>query len=185
MSDELTNDAELVSRWRRGEGYAAAVLLRRHQAAVWNFLLRQVRHRALAEDLLQETFLRVHRRLGEYEETGRFRALLFRIARNLCIDHYRRTSRLAEIELSLEPAAQGNPETDSMAGERVDRLRKAISDLPELQREVVLLHTYSGLTFREIAEIQGCPLGTTLGRMHYALKRLRKALPRQEWIHEL
>lgn len=187
MSDGGNRDGLLLARWRSGETAAASELVRRHQRPVFGFLLSLTGERSLAEDLLQETFLRVLERQASYEEMGQFRAMLFRIARNLCADHFRRNSRrrpAAEGMLESLPSGEDLEQTAAV-DRRSAKLREAMTELSAEQREVVLLHYYSGLTFREIAEVQGCSLGTCLGRMHYALKHLRKLLPQEEWAHEL
>src|SRR6186713_1307715 len=104
MSDGGNRDGLLLARWRSGETAAASELVRRHQRPVFGFLLSLTGERAIAEDLLQETFLRVLERQASYEELGQFRAMLFRIARNLCADHFRRNSR-------RRPAAEGKLES--------------------------------------------------------------------------
>jgi RNA polymerase sigma-70 factor, ECF subfamily len=187
MSDDGHIDLALLERWHAGDRSAAAELVQRHQRPLLGFLLSMCGERALAEDLLQETFLRVLERLVRYEEHGRFRALLFQIARNLCSDHFRTRKRRLPAETgTLEALPDGqDAERGLLEEQRTARLHQALAMLPDEQREVVLLHHYSGLTFREIAELQGCPLGTSLGRMHYALKRLRALLPQEEWAHGL
>jgi RNA polymerase sigma-70 factor (ECF subfamily) len=185
MSDDGTIDGALLERWHGGDGDAAGLLVHRHQASVLGFLVSMGVDRALAEDLLQETLLRALSRLDRYHEQGRFRALLFRIARNLWADHHRsRRGGTTDAALEAMPAPE-DLERDAIEGERTERLHRALAALPDAQREVVLLHYYSGLSFREIAEIQDCPLGTCLGRMHYALRHLRKLVPQEEWTHGL
>jgi RNA polymerase sigma-70 factor (ECF subfamily) len=186
---ELTDDT-LMRRYREGDAPSFEVLLRRHEKAVFSFIVRMVGDRTRAEDLLQETFLRVIRAAQEWEQKAKFTTWLYTIARNICVDAMRRESfRKAE---SLDAAAAGDPEGDpvgdAMAGAAVgaDRaaynarvrpaLEAALQRLPAEQREVFVLREYGGAPFKEIAEMTGVPENTVKSRMRYALEGLRKAL---------
>lgn len=125
----------------------------------------------VAEDVVQEVFLRVYRSIRTFDPSGSLGAWIFTIANNLCVDYLRK--RPAE-----QRARTPQPDPSNLAEGRETRatLRRAVAQLPEPQKRVFLLREEAGLTFREIADLLGCPLGTALGRMHTALASLRKAL---------
>jgi len=179
-------------RYAAGDVAAFEVLLERHRTPVFNFVLRSCRRKDIAEELLQETFLRVVRRAGGYRRKAKFTTWLYTIARNLCIDHARRMSHRKEKSLD-EPArgaAQGDgepgvcriparspgPERRFLDGQMANTLYAALDELPEEQREVFLMREKDNLKFREIAEITGVPEPTVKSRMRYALEFLRARL---------
>ncbi|MBN2054191.1 sigma-70 family RNA polymerase sigma factor [bacterium] len=168
---------------------AFEALMERYQARVFSYILRMVRNHGDAEDLFQDTFFKVIRELSSYEEKGKFRSFLFQIAHNTCLDHLKRAEHrlrdgatdMAEadpMELKSQECAPLIPSQDEtlFQQEMKVQLQAAISGLPDNQREVVLLRFYSDLSFKEIAAIVGSPLNTVLGRMHYALKKLKQSV---------
>jgi RNA polymerase sigma-70 factor (ECF subfamily) len=182
-----TPDEELMRAFQRGEPRAFERLVGRHRGPVFNFILRYTGNRARAEDLLQETWLKVVRNAKDYEPKAKFTTWLYTIARNLCVDSARKEShRQAD---SLEASAddgRGLSERLASEGAAPDReaynvrlrplLQKALESLPTEQREVFLLREYSGIAFKEIAGITGVPEPTVKSRMRYALEGLRRAL---------
>jgi len=125
----------------------------------------------VADDIVQETFLRVFRSIRSFDPTGSLASWIFAIANNLCIDHLRKRPLEGRQHRSTpEPSivAEGKEARES--------LRRAVASLPDSQKRVFLLREEAGLTFREIADLLGCPLNTALGRMHTALASLRKTL---------
>lgn len=184
------SDESLMFRYKRGEVRAFEVLMVRHRGPVFSFILRYVRDRAAAEDLMQETFLRLIRAADSYEKSAKFTTFLFTIARNLCVDASRRgkhrqaTSLDAPVHGSedqvplVERIADGQKAADGrvLDQELGDRLKKAIEELPDEQREIFLLREVSDLQFNEIAEIVGISENTVKSRMRYALEKLRESL---------
>jgi RNA polymerase sigma-70 factor (ECF subfamily) len=173
-------------RFKAGDVRAFEVIVRRHRTPVFSFLLRLTGDRGRAEDLCQETFLKVVKASAGWEERARFTTWLFAIARNLAVDEARRMAfRRAE---PLEPAEPGErrreePATEDPAPDRAadaalvrPKLEAALQALPPEQREVFLLREYSGLRFAEIAEVTGAPENTVKSRMRYALEALRAEL---------
>jgi RNA polymerase sigma-70 factor (ECF subfamily) len=183
------SDESLMLRYRDGDVRAFEVLVTRHRKGVYNFILRFVRDAAQAEDVLQETFLRVIKGADAYEKQAKFTTWLFTIARNLCVDAARRGKHRKAASLDapvgddegaalIDLIAGGDPGADKQAVNRElgVRLRKAIESLPDEQREIFLLREVNDLQFNEIAEIVGCPENTVKSRMRYALEKLREAL---------
>ena len=164
-------DAQLVRRMQAGDRAAADALIERYYAAILRYCARHAPDAATAEDLTQEVFLRLCSRLDAYRETGQFRAYLYRIAYNLCVDAARRPA-LSPLPDTLPDAA--NP---FAAIEAADEASRLLAKLPPAQREVLLLHCGEGLRFREIAAITGLPLRTVQSRVRAALKTLREVLP--------
>lgn len=183
------SDESLMLRYRDGDVRAFEVLVNRHRKAIYNFILRFVRDAAQAEDVLQDTFLRVIKGADAYEKQAKFTTWLFTIARNLCVDAARRGKHRKAASLDapvgdedgaalIDLVAGGDAGADKQAISRElgVRLKKAIESLPDEQREIFLLREVSDLQFNEIAQIVGCPENTVKSRMRYALEKLREAL---------
>jgi len=179
--------ADLIRRAQQRRPEAYDELIDAYSPRLYGYFYRLTRSRHDAEDLLQEVFVRLVRTIGDYQHDGRFDAWLFRIAANLVRDRFRRvrTSRQmpgATDEQGRDLLADVPDEaTDSPAArlerhEQIDRLQQAISQLPEVEREVILLRHFSQLPFREIADIMDTPLGTALARAHRGLARLRELM---------
>jgi RNA polymerase sigma-70 factor (ECF subfamily) len=187
MSLERT-DEELIAAYRHGDAGAFELLLRRHRAPLFTFLVRMLGDKERAEDLAQETFLRIVKGAQAWEQRARFQTWLFTIARNLCVDasrrdRFRRTESLDAQGPDDEPAM-----VDSVPGHEIDPargaqsaqlrplLQKALLGLPSEQREVFILREQTGVAFKEIAEILSVNENTVKSRMRYAIEGLRKAL---------
>ena len=187
MTQEHT-DEELLAAYQQGDPGAFEDLLRRHRAPLFTFLLRMLGDREKAEDLAQETFLRIVKGAQAWEHRARFQTWLFTIARNLCVDRARRDRFRRTDSLDAQGPDDEPPLVDSVPGREIDpsrgaesaRLRpvltKALLSLPQEQREVFVLREQAGIPFREIAEILGVNENTAKSRMRYALEGLRKAL---------
>jgi len=187
MSQERT-DEELLAAYQQGDPGAFEALLRRHRAPLFTFLLRMLGERERAEDLAQETFLRIVKGAQAWEHRARFQTWLFTIARNLCVDQSRRDRFRRADSLDAQGPGDEPAMVDSVPGREIDpgrgaesaRLRpvlqRALLSLPAEQREVFILREQAGVPFREIAEIQGVNENTVKSRMRYALEGLRKAL---------
>jgi len=185
MSEENT-DPELVSAFKAGDAEALGLLMQRHQAALFGYLLRLTGRRDAAEDLFQEVFLKLVKNPGAYNEREKFKAWLFTVARNAAMDLFRREGSRSEISLDGEgdkpgPAdflasAEPGP-AEAFYGKALgERIGAALDSLSEDQREVFYLRHYSELSFKEIAEMLKVPIGTVLARMSRAAAQLRKKL---------
>ncbi|MBI1726670.1 MAG: sigma-70 family RNA polymerase sigma factor [Candidatus Rokubacteria bacterium] len=175
-------DDQLMAAVRAGEASAFTELYERHGPALLTFLARLTSDRALAEDLLQETFVRVYRARDTYGGEGQFRAWLFTIARRLVID-WRRSRKIA---WSDDPAALETTAAPTRADDRADvrdlvvRLERALRRLPDGQREVVLLSRHAGLDAGQIAEVTGSTPGAVRVSLHRALQTLSELLDEAE-----
>lgn len=165
---------DLVGGLRAGDPAAFDRLVRESGDRLHRFVRRLAGDR-WADDLVQETFVRVLRSVGSYAPTGSFDSWLFSIANNLCLDHLRRRRRELEVP-ERRPTREGTERDPSGDYDLRGAILKAVAGLPDEQRQVFLLREEAGLPFREIARIAGCPLNTALGRMHYAMEHLRKSL---------
>lgn len=151
QADDAPSDAELMRRLALGRMDALAALVHRHQSVVRAVAFRMTRRDDLADDITQETFLRVHRSAGSYQPTAAFRTWLYRIVSNLCLDRLR-SPRLAELtEVTKAPTAPA-ADVAALAAERCRAVQAAIARLPERQRLAVILHRYEGLSHAQIAE---------------------------------
>jgi RNA polymerase sigma-70 factor, ECF subfamily len=176
------SDEELMRRFRDGGGGAFPILVKRHRARVFAFVLRLTKDSARAEDVLQETWLRVVRGAADYAPTAKFTTWVYTIARNLCVDGARREQHRAAEPLAEEPVDAGTPWNDPERGAASAELRPmleaAVAALPAEQREVFLLREVAGMPFAEIARVTGAPEPTVKSRMRYALEALRQHLQR-------
>jgi len=183
------SDESLMLRYRDGDVRAFEVLVNRHRRPIFNFVLRFVRDTAVAEDMMQETFLRLVKSADSYERQAKFTTWLYTIARNLCVDQSRRAKHRRAQSLDAPVGdEEGMALVEMVAAEQIGQDRRAISKelagkmktaieaLPDEQREIFLLREVSDLQFNEIAEIVGVPENTVKSRMRYALEKLREAL---------
>lgn len=183
-----TNEA-LMLRFRGGDVRAFEILLTRHRHSIFEFILRSVGpwNTTQAEDLTQETFLRVVKQASAYEQRAKFTTWLFTLARNLCIDASRRRKHRKAQSLDqtdeegnslLDRTASSGPAVDrQVIGHQLQaRLEEAIDSLPEDQREVFLMRESADLSFKEIADVIGVSENTVKSRMRYALEKLRASL---------
>lgn len=165
------SDDQLMAMFRHGNRSAFELLFERHRREVFNFARRMIGERAAAEDACQETFLRLVTGAQGYRPEGRFRAWLFRIARNCCLQTLRRRHG-PQVELDGVASVQESPPDAADRIELERRLEAAIGRLPEAWREVFLMRYRHGLEYREIAEATGQPLGTVKTHIHRARTRL-------------
>jgi RNA polymerase sigma-70 factor (ECF subfamily) len=179
------SDADLLRAYGKGDVAALDELVRRHGSALLGFLRAMTRDTDVAEDLFQETWLRVIRKPGGFSE-GSFRAWIWRIARNLVVDRSRRRQEEYSLDATvgeddaslLDALAEAGPgPSEIVAGRDLESgIAARVARLPDGLREVFLLRTQAGLSFAEIAKLLRVPLNTALGRMHYAVVRLRHEL---------
>lgn len=177
--------AALLTRCQAGDKTAWDTLVDAYWQRLFGYALRATGNAELAQDLVQETFLRIVQRLDRYDDQGKFEAWLFRILVNLVRDHGRSLSRHPTQSTVIESDGQRVEMTDEMAGkghtpfeplqhrEEVDRLQLALRKLPEQDRQILLLRHFADMPFKDIARTLNCPIGTVLARAHRALGKLR------------
>jgi len=174
-----TADNELIEAYGRGDEYAFELLYNRYRRQLYGFLNNLITDHSEADEVFEETWLRVIERLSAYRDEGRFSAWLFRIAHNIFIDRVRRKQNLVELdnEEAEKIAVSGGSDPGNLlhSADLAEVIREALRSLPGDQKEVFILRQHD-LSFKEIAEIQGCSINTALSRMQYALKNLRRYL---------
>jgi len=178
------SDCELLSDFVAGNNSALELLYKRYERKVYTYILLMVRKPQLAEDILQETFIKAIKSVkeGKYSETNRFGSWLMRIAHNLVIDQFRQNKQYRVVSnndfpmdiFSTPRFAEATIEQRLVYERVLYEVRALIDFLPDDQREVVMLRFYGDLSFKEIAEITNVSINTALGRMRYALINLRK-----------
>jgi RNA polymerase sigma-70 factor (ECF subfamily) len=182
---KVLSDQALLDLYIQGRREAFEELVMRHQTKLYNYILMMVRQPALAEDIFQETFVKVIRsvREGKYYDDGKFFSWVTRIAHNLIIDHFRREKKMKMISSDNDDAPltsvavlAASTEEDMVKNQMLKEVRNLIEHLPFEQREVVIMRIYMDMSFKEIADQTGVSLNTALGRMRYALINLRKML---------
>ncbi len=182
-------DEQLVSTYAGGDNAAFDALLNRHKAKLFNYILSLVKDAELADDIFQETFVKVIITIKQnrYNDQGKFSAWLFRIARNLAIDSFRqeRTEGTVSTDnndfdiLNRQEFSEGTIEDSLIELQIEEDLHRLIEHLPESQREVLTMRYYGDLSFKEIAEQTGVSINTALGRMRYAILNLRRMAKEQ------
>ena len=190
MKENLVNDQELVQAYIKGDQSAIEILINRHRSKVYTYILLTIKNQPLAEDLFQETFIKVIQSLrgGKYRDNGRFLSWVIRIAHNLIIDHFRKEKQMnsisnddSEVDLfNSKKLSDSNIEEIIVNSQIKAEIRSLINELPDDQREVVLLRHYGGLSFKEIADQTDVSINTALGRMRYALINLRKFIKEKD-----
>jgi RNA polymerase sigma-70 factor (ECF subfamily) len=181
-------DRDDAARLRRGDTAGLAGLMGRHQDRLFRYLLRLAGDEAVAEDLFQQTFLRVAERIGRYDRARPFAPWLFAVGRNLALDHLRRR-RPESLDDGPEPEAPATPDADpftrAVARQQGARLADAVATLAPLDREVLSLRFEEDLALPELAGRLAVPLPTAKARLYRALARLRERLlaraPAEDW----
>ena len=178
------SDAQLAQAFSDGQEKALEVLITRYKDKIYTSIYMLVKDKYLAEDIFQDTFLKIIKTIkaGRYAEQGKFLPWAIRVGHNLCMDHFRRSRQHIMVTL---PDGQdisvlfgaGDMASDGIEKRQVhDSVRKMVEGLPEEQREVIVLRIYADLSFKQISELTGVSINTALGRMRYALLNLRKMI---------
>ena len=180
------SDFELVQKFINGDKASIEVLINRHRKKVYTYILLVVKDQHLAEDIFQDTFIKVIKSLkeGRYKDNGRFISWVVRIAHNLMIDHFRKEKQLNTISndnyetdiFNSRKFADLTIEDELVYDQITKDVRKLVHQLPDDQKEVVILRHYCGLSFKEIADQTNVSINTALGRMRYALINLRRLI---------
>ena len=184
-------DSVLVKSYIKGDERALEILLNRYNQRISNFIYSKVLDRNIAEDIFQDTFIKVIKTLkrGVYSEEGKFLPWVMRIAHNLIIDYFRKNNRMPKFEgcdsfniFSVIDDDKLNAEQQIIKNQIDGDLKILIEKLPDTQKEVLSMRIYKGMSFREISENTGVGINTALGRMRYALINLRKIIEKNNII---
>lgn len=181
---ELT-DNELIQSFQDGNSRAFNALIDRHQERIYNTILFMVKDSYLAEDLIQEIFIKIIDNLKQkkYNEEGKFLPWALRISHNFCVDHFRKVKRTPTIKTGDDQDLfeiikhSDHPADYKMTRSQTHKnIQELVDLLPEEQREIIVLRHYANLSFKEIAQMTNCSINTALGRMRYGLINLRKMM---------
>lgn len=191
MNKELIQDAELVSNYIQGNENALSILIERHKQRIYSFIYSKVYDRDITEDIFQDTFIKVIRtlKLGKYNEEGKFLPWVMRIAHNLVIDHFRKNSRMPKFDnagefsiFSVLSDSSLNAEKSIIKKQVEKDVRRIIEELPDDQKQVLMMRMYQDMSFKEISERTGVSINTALGRMRYALINMRKVIEQKNIV---
>ena len=191
MESKSISDGVLVSRYINGNEKFLEILIIRHKQRIFSFILSKVLDREIAEDIFQDTFIKVINTLkrGKYNEEGKFLPWVMRIAHNLIIDHFRRNKRIPTFKntdefdiFSVISDEVLNVEKQLIKNQILEDIRGLIVELPDDQKEVLIMRMYRDMSFKEIAENTDVSINTALGRMRYALINLRKLIEKHNIV---
>ncbi len=190
MQNHLS-DQQLIRQYLDGNQSALGKIIQKHQNKVFGYILMMVKDKDLAEDIFQDTFIKVVKKLqsGSYQEEGKFLQWVMRIAHNLVIDHFRQARRVSMARGTDEydifdtiDMMEGSVEDQIITKQIHDDVRKLIQHLPEEQKRVLIMRHYGDMSFKEIAEKTNVSINTALGRMRYALINLRKLIDEKKLV---
>ena len=186
MSNIVKSDKELIERYQDGDVHSFELLIGRYQKQVYSYILTLVKDKQLADDVFQDTFVKVIQTVKSkaYKDDGRFVQFAMRIAHNLVIDHFRKENRIPTVESSSEdynyidnvPITDHSVEQGLVVDQIYSDLHRMITFLPDEQREVLRMRIFDDMSFKDIADITNVSINTALGRMRYALINLRKMM---------
>ena len=186
MSNIVKSDKELIERYQDGDVHSFELLIGRYQKQVYSYILTLVKDKQLADDVFQDTFVKVIQTVKSkaYKDDGRFVQFTMRIAHNLVIDHFRKENRIPTVESSSEdynyidnvPITDASVEQGMIVDQVHSDLHRMIAFLPDEQREVLRMRIFDDMSFKDIADVTNVSINTALGRMRYALINLRKMM---------
>ncbi|MGZ0017125.1 RNA polymerase sigma factor [Yeosuana sp. AK3] len=191
MPYEPIPDATLVTNYIQGNEQALEILITRHKQKVYSFIYSKVYDRDVTEDIFQDTFIKVIKTLkrGAYNEEGKFLPWVMRISHNLVIDYFRKNNRMPKFDnagefsiFSVLSDTTLNAEKQIIKDQVENDVRRLVEELPEDQKEVLLMRIYDDLSFKEISDKTGVSINTALGRMRYALINLRKIIDKHQIV---
>ena len=180
-----TQDSILIEHYLDGNEIALEYIINKHQQKIFNFIYSKVHDRDISEDIFQETFIKVIKTLknGVYNEEGKFLPWVMRISHNLVIDFFRKNNRIKIINSKedidiFQFISDGSPNAESVLinDQIIKDIQKLIQELPDDQKEVLIMRLYRDMSFKEIAENTKVSINTALGRMRYAIINLRKLI---------
>ena len=185
------SDALLIRNYVAGDEKALATLIKRHESKLYGFIISKISDRDISNDIFQDTFIKVIKTLksNTYNEEGKFLPWVMRISHNLIIDHFRKNKKMPLLreteDFSIFSILSDNASSieNKLIHEEVEvDLKKLIAELPEEQKEVLIMRIYQDMSFKEISEVTGVSINTALGRMRYALLNIRKTIDKHQII---
>ena len=186
------SDSTLINQFTSGNSHSFSILVDRYQKRVYGFIFSKVKDAELADDVFQDTFVKVIKnlRLGKYKDEGRFLSWVMRIAHNIIMDHFRKINRLPKHESKHEDldvldrlVEQSSSIEDLMIETQIHAdLSLLIDELPQTQKEVLRMRLFQEMSFKDIGEQTGVSINTALGRMRYAILNLRKLIDERNLI---
>ncbi|HRY99703.1 MAG TPA: sigma-70 family RNA polymerase sigma factor [Bacteroidales bacterium] len=192
MKSHELSDTSLIHRYLAGDEKSLEQIILRHKNRVYGYILMVVKDRQLADDIFQDTFIKVIHTLkaGAYKEEGKFLQWVMRIAHNLIIDHFRRAKRIPVVDngrddfdiFSTIRVLDASIEERMITDQIHKDVRNLIELLPEEQKEVLKMRHYAHMSFKDIAEVTDVSINTALGRMRYALINLRKMIREKDIV---
>ncbi len=191
MQKQKLDDSVLVSNYIGGSERSLEILVGRHKQRIYSFIYSKVLDRDVSEDIFQDTFIKVINtlKLGNYNEEGKFLPWVMRIAHNLVIDHFRKGNRMPSFKnteefdiFSVLSDSSLNAEKQIIKDQIHFDVRRIVDELPDDQKEVLIMRIYRDMSFKEISESTGVSINTALGRMRYALINLRKVIDKNNII---
>lgn len=191
MVNVTITDAELVKDYMAGSESALSKLINRHESKIYGFIYSKVLDKDISDDIFQDTFIKVIKTLKQkaYNEEGKFLPWVMRISHNLIIDYFRKNKKMPmyrETEefsiFSIMTDNSPNIESQIITTQIENDLQRLIEELPEDQKEVLVMRVYQDLSFKEISEMTGVSINTALGRMRYALMNLRKVIDKHNIV---
>lgn len=194
MNAIMLSDNELIAQYQSGNESALKALITRYEKRLYTYILMSVKNKELAEDIFQDTFIKVINtiRSGNYHEEGKFLQWIMRIANNLKIDYYRKLQKMPILDgnqdfdiFDLLTDKEDSIEQKMMKEQLYEEINGAVEFLPEEQKEVLKMRIYQDYSFKEIADLTSVSINTALGRMRYALINLRKIIEKRKIAIEL
>lgn len=192
FKENLLNDNVLVQQFIAGDQNSLEILIRRHKSRVFSYILLIVKNKELAEDIFQETFIKVIRSLkrGKYIDNGKFVSWVLRISHNLIIDHFRKEKLRGTISndsssvdiFNSQKFSEDTIEDQLITTQILNEVKELINELPDDQQQVIYMRHYQELSFKEIADQTDVSINTALGRMRYALINLRKLIDEKKLV---
>lgn len=191
MRKNSIQDSTLISNYIQGDENALCILIKRHQQRLYSFIYSKIQDRDITEDIFQDTFIKVIKTLkkGNYNEEGKFLPWVMRISHNLVIDYFRKSKRMPSFKntdefdiFSVLSDGNLNAEKQIIQDQIFSDIRDLVKELPEEQKEVLVMRMYKDMSFKEISENTGVSINTALGRMRYALINMRKLIEKHKII---
>ena len=191
VRNKKETDSSLVKSYIEGNEHSLGILIKRHRQKLYSFIYSKIQDRDLTEDVFQDTFIKVIRTLkkGNYNEEGKFLPWVMRISHNLIIDHFRKSNRMPTFKntdefdiFSVLGDGNLNAEKKIIQEQIFSDVRDLVEELPEEQKEVLIMRMYKDMSFKEISENTDVSINTALGRMRYALINMRKLIDKHKII---